>query len=60
MSELIPNLNDLRAHLPTDEIVLDAHEFLGELAKAESSAEVAARVDALVDRWIKGSDEHSA
>lgn len=60
MSELIPSLDDLRSQLATGETAQDAHEFLGELANGESTADVAALVDSLVDRWLKGSDEQSA
>lgn len=53
MSGLIPNLEDLREQLPTDETALDAHKFVAELATATSTAEVASRVDALVDGWLE-------
>ncbi|CAM3422181.1 hypothetical protein OCAE111667_09160 [Occultella aeris] len=53
MSELIPNLNDLRAHLPVDDTAADAREFLGEVAKGQSFTEVTANVGALVDRWLE-------
>ena len=53
MSELIPNLADLQAKLPADETAKDAHEFIEELAKAGSIAEVQANVDAMVDRWLE-------
>lgn len=57
MSDLIPNLDDLRAKLPAAESVKDAHEFLEELAKAGSLAEAQANVDALVDRWLEVPDD---
>lgn len=53
VSGLIPNLEDLREQLPTDETALDAHKFVAELATAKSAAEVASRVDALVDGWLE-------
>lgn len=53
MGELIPNLNDLRAKLRADESASDAHEFMGELATAGTVAEINAKVDALVDRWLE-------
>jgi hypothetical protein len=55
MSELIPNLEDLRAQLPTDETARDAHEFVNELATGEAAEDVASKVDALVDRWLEVS-----
>lgn len=57
MSELIPNLDDLRAKLPAEETAKDAHEFIEELAKAGSIADVQANVDALVDRWLEVTDD---
>ncbi|WP_165368326.1 hypothetical protein [Phytoactinopolyspora endophytica] len=60
MSRLIPNLGDLRAQLPADQSALDAHEFLTELEAAESVDDVAAKVDALVDRWLEVHDESGA
>lgn len=57
MSELIPNLDDLRAKLPAVETAKDAHEFIEELAKAGSIADVQANVDALVDRWLEVTDD---
>lgn len=53
MSDLIPNLDELRAKLPTEESALDAHEFVEELAKAGTLVEVNAKIDALVDRWLE-------
>ncbi|MFD5812384.1 hypothetical protein [Rhodococcus aetherivorans] len=53
MSELIPNLEDLREQLPTDETAADAHKFVAELATATSATEVASKVDALVDGWLE-------
>ena len=57
MSELIPNLSDLRAQLPAAEIAADAHEFVAGLATAGSLAEVTSMVDALVDRWLVQPDD---
>jgi hypothetical protein len=57
MSDLIPNLDDLRAKLPPDEPASDAREFVEELSKAASSAEIIANVDALVDRWLEVPDD---
>jgi hypothetical protein len=57
MSELIPNLDDLREQLPPDSIAKDAHEFVGELEKATTTAEVSSSVDALIDRWLEVSDD---
>lgn len=56
MSDLIPNLEDLREQLPTDGMALDANEFIGELTTAESIEEMEIRADALVDRWLEVSD----
>lgn len=53
MSGLIPNLEDLREQLPPSQTALDAHEFVTALATAVSSAEVASKVDALVDGWLE-------
>ena len=50
MSDLIPNVEDLREQLPTDGTALDAHEFIGELATAASIEELEIRADALVSR----------
>jgi hypothetical protein len=57
MSDLIPNLDDLRAKLPGDESASDAREFVEELSKAGSPAEVSANVGALVDRWLEVPDD---
>ena len=57
MSDLIPNLDDLRDKLPQDESASDAREFLAELSKAATPAEMIASVDALVDRWLEVPDE---
>lgn len=57
MSDLIPNLEDLREHLPIDGTALDAHEFVGELGTAESVEEMDVKVDALVDRWLEVLDD---
>ncbi|MGH3890111.1 MAG: hypothetical protein ACRDTW_00875 [Rhodococcus qingshengii] len=53
MSGLIPNLEDLREQLPPSQTALDAHKFVAELAMATSVAEVASKVDALVDGWLE-------
>lgn len=58
MSDLIPNLEDLRAQLPTDGTSLDAHEFVAELAQAASADEVDMTIDGLVDRLLEVSDAH--
>lgn len=58
MSDLIPNLEDLRAQLPSDDTAQDAREFVAELATAASAASVDKKIDALVDRWLEVSDEH--
>lgn len=58
VSELIPNLEDLRAQLPTDETALDAHEFLIALSNAASLKDVETTVDALVDAWLEVPVEH--
>lgn len=60
MSELIRNLEDLYAQLPTDGTVLDAHEFVAELATAASIEDVDMKIDALVDRWLEGSHDRGA
>lgn len=57
MSDLIPNLDDLRAKLPAEETANDAHEFIAELAKAGSLGDVQTNVDALVDRWLELPDD---
>ena len=57
MSDLIPNLDDLRAKLPQDESASDAREFVEELSKAAPPAEIVASVDALVDRWLEVPDD---
>lgn len=58
MSELIPNLDGLRAHLPTDENSSYAYEFIAEIETADSVNDIAAKVDALVDRWLEVPNEH--
>lgn len=60
MSELIPNLEDLRVQLSTDVTSQYAHEFVRVLATAESTEDVASKVDALVNRWLEVPDDHSA
>lgn len=57
MSELIPNLGDLRLKLPTEESAKDALAFLDELAKAGSLAGAQANVNALVDTWLELPDD---
>lgn len=57
MSDLIPNLDDLRTKLPAEESAKDAHEFIEELARAASLVEAQANVDALVDRWLVVPDD---
>jgi hypothetical protein len=58
VSDLIPNLEDLRAQLPTDGTTQDAHEFVAELSAIVSAADVDMKIDALVDRWLEVSDDH--
>lgn len=53
MSDLIPNLNDLRTNLPSQESAPDVHAFVEALAKAGSVAGAQANVDALVDSWLE-------
>lgn len=60
MSDLIPNLEDLREQIPVDGTVPHAHEFIEELAAGVSIADVGARVDALVDRWLEVTDDDGA
>lgn len=60
MTDLIPNLEDLRAQLPTDGTTLDAHEFVVQLAAAASVDEVDMKVDALVDGWLEVSNDSEA
>lgn len=57
VSDLIPNLEDLRAQLPSDGTALDAHEFVEELEAAVSVEDVEVKVDALVDRWLEVADD---
>ena len=52
MSDLIPNLDDLRNLLPPDETAPDAHAFLERLSEAATEDEAVAKVDALVDEWL--------
>lgn len=59
MSKLIPNLGDLRRNLTDDESAADAREFADELAKAESSEEINAKVDTLIDQWLEMPDDGS-
>ena len=58
MSELIPNLEDLRAQLPTDGTAHDTHQFIEALELAASAEDVAANIDTLVDRWMELPDDH--
>lgn len=60
MNELIPNIEDLRSHLPTDHTSTYAHEFVSELATGTSVEDVNEKVDALVDRWLGMFDDHGA
>lgn len=53
---MIPNLEDLRAQLPTDGTAMDTHEFVAELAAAASIEEVETKIDHLVERWLGVSD----
>ena len=57
MSDLIPNLDDLRGQLPTDGTAQDVHEFVAELAIVASTEDVGMRIDALVDRWLEVSSD---
>ena len=58
MSDLIPNLEELRAKLPTDGTAQDAHQFVGELATATSVEDANMAIGALVDRWLELPDVH--
>lgn len=58
MSDLIPNLEDLRAQLPTDGTAQDAHQFVAELATLASAEDVNMKIDALVDRWLEVPNDH--
>lgn len=58
MSDLIPNLEDLRAQLPTDGTAEPAHQFVAELATVASAEGVNMKIDALVDRWLEVPDDH--
>lgn len=58
MSDLIPNLEDLRAQLPTDGTAEAAHQFVAELATVASAEGVTMKIDALVDRWLEVPDDH--
>lgn len=60
MSDLIPNIEDLRAQLPTDDTSTYAHEFVSELSMAASVEDVNKKVDALVDRWLGMPDDPGA
>lgn len=60
MSELIPNLDDLRIQVPPGEDTTDTSEFLAELATAASVDEVTRRVDALIDRWLEVPNDRIA
>lgn len=57
MSDLIPNLDDLRAKLPAEGSASDARAFMTELANASSPTEIGANIDALVDRWLEVPDD---
>lgn len=57
VSDLIPNIDDLRAQLPTDGTAQDAHGFVQELATALSADDVDVKIDALVDNWLEVSDD---
>lgn len=58
MSDLIPNLEDLRAQLPTDGTAEAAHQFVAELATVVSAEDVNTKIDGLVDRWLEVPDDH--
>ncbi|OYN77044.1 hypothetical protein CG716_19515 [Mycolicibacterium sphagni] len=57
MSDLVPNLDDLRGQLPTDGTAQDAHEFVAELAIIASAEDVGPKIDTLVDRWLEVSND---
>jgi hypothetical protein len=57
VSDLIPNIDDLRAQLPTDGAAPDAYRFVQELAVALSVDDVEVKIDALVDNWLEVSDD---
>lgn len=52
MSDLVPNLDDLRDLLPPEDAAPDAHAFLECLSQAATVDEAVARVDALVNEWL--------
>ena len=52
MSDLVPNLDDLRDFLPPAEAAPDAHALLERLSEASTVDEAVAKVDALVDEWL--------
>ncbi len=52
MSDLVPNLDDLRDLLPPEETAPDAHAFLERLSQAATADDAVARVDALVSEWL--------
>jgi len=52
MSDLVPNLDDLRGLLPPEETAPDAHALLERLSEATTVEEAVAKVDALVDEWL--------
>ena len=57
MSDLVPNLDDLRDFLPEIESAPDAHALLDCLSEATTVEEAVAKVDALVDEWLAMSSE---
>lgn len=57
MSDLVPHLDDLRGLLPPVDTAPDAHAFLERLSHANTVAEAAATVDALVDDWLTAPSE---
>lgn len=52
MSDLAPNLDDLRGFLPKIESAPAAHALLERLSEATTVEEAFAKVDALVDEWL--------
>lgn len=52
MSDLVPNLEDLRSFLSDIDSAPDAHAFLDRLSEATTFDGAVAKVDALVDEWL--------
>ncbi len=52
MSDLVPNLVDLRGFLPKIESATAAHVFLDRLSRATTVKDAGENIDALVDEWF--------